>query len=820
MVQFWPSKKGLGTKLSYGNYGNGIISINQLDCKDNIHNCNNENITITSSVEFPRKKCSFNNLYLIDKSKVILNFKKQSNNEKNNHNHINESHNLKNNIYIPKKIITSNIIESNILSSEFAYDPTDGRLISIFDIKFKKSKKYHKIILYSTGNLGNILSISLISNYFSKVCEKDNIKDFQIVNTPKLLNQINIIFNQKIKQIEVNNFFFDKGSFFIIVRTNNIIYILLCFKSLKKKKLKSEYEIISELNSKDFYDHEFSDLTFNPWNTNQFSVVDIKGNFGVWTIKNINNKYKILRNEFNSENFEYEPTIFDPCELSNWKRISWAYDSNHLILVSRSSLVLFKLEPCLISKQIITSKVWSRIQDIYKIDDYFITLTSKEIIIFHLNQSLEKVISWKHYLKEDDMSLKLFVLKTKDDLNLKCLIYSQLHSLIFIYDFGKRNGRLCFLKNPYFIKKTSDISSLQDLNFFSLNEDFYLNYNEKNNKLAFEMFVLLELSIENEFCYSIYSTRNSLILTNLSEINFSNEKNENQLKSQLFLFNKITLNDLLTLKNYKLIANKNHLKKNLKENLDNSESLFEIIKKKNININSIDETFYIYDQINKSINLNQSQIINLVPSFFFKKKNHELEIHDFLNQIEIQKIILRIKEDLNLNKFTKNNSFDSIMLTILTLIKIKKIITSDISNLKIEFLNLIFPKVNFLLKFWDDKGDKKTISTLEKHNIDQIKNQENFNVIKSNDEFEYLENDYSRQCSSQPINHDKNNFLNSNDYEKNISESQSLTSNSKVFSRISKLSEKMFLKSLNKKNASSSYLSQKKIKKKKLLSFV
>ena len=196
----------------------------------------------------------------------------------------------------------------------------------------------------------------------------------------------------------------------------------------------------------------FSDVTFNPWVSTQFGVVDVKGNFGIW---NINSKKEALTKlkKFDSNpktssdepdsSLKVESTIHDVTELSNWKRIIWAHDYNHIFVVSRSSLTQFELTPELSSQRLITSDTWSKIQDIHKNPEsmkYAFILTSKELIWFEVSNPLRRLMSWKHFLDDKDPSLRLQVSEYEDCSKFICIIYSQIRPIILVYNFGIKDG--------------------------------------------------------------------------------------------------------------------------------------------------------------------------------------------------------------------------------------------------------------------------------------------------------------------------------------------------------------------------------------------
>ncbi|CUM64746.1 uncharacterized protein PRCAT00002357001 [Priceomyces carsonii] len=507
----WPCKSGLGNILGYGVKGNGIVASEK--SVDDEHN----NAT-TIKVEFPRKLDDASSIKEIEGSKsdlvgsqvpiFTLNSRIYNKFELAvSSSYTERSEKLMYNdpkMYIPRDILKSYLVESNSLTSTIAYDPTFGRLFSLSEIRTRNGNYSAKIMAYVTGETGNIFNISTVD--YRRIEIRNKSSQTSEIYTPEILKPFQVAFSEPIKQIEFSLKSFGFIPSFVLIRSASKIYIVSCYKSGRTRDLqrsKVEMDLVSELGTNDLSRNEFADVAFNPWDYTQFSAVDVKGNFGVWNIRrerpnclkrvNFNIDYEVGEQNTTSVP-KCSPSISDSEELSNWKRIIWGGSEGSLIVISRSSATQFTIIPKLTSFELISAKTWSKIQDVFRNERYAFLLTSKELIWLSISPETKRILSWKHFLDDQDPSLKLHVCK-KQGHNYICLIYSQMHPLIFVYTFGFRDEKPCSLRDPYFIRRAKDMRGVQQVHLATLNRNFFTLLND----LVQEEDLVSESDLESDF---------------------------------------------------------------------------------------------------------------------------------------------------------------------------------------------------------------------------------------------------------------------------------------------------------------------------------
>lgn len=540
----WPSKEGLGVQLSYGVNGNGIVVSKETSSN------NGEICKRLPHLQFPRKRNLGIALNKVGKSSITLVNQQTSLFDLNSRVYDNLKNTVINqpsqpkrkmysdtNIYVPDEILKSYVIESKSLTSTIAYDPTYGQLFTIFDIRSRNGSSTCKAMAYVTGETGTILNISVLQYQEKELTDNKHEMTGIRALIPVLADPFQVALSEPIKQIEPCKLkeCFDYIPSYLLVRTDCKIHVLNCYKGTSQYTNSNiELDIIGELTTSDIMGHIFADITFNPWASTQFGVVDVKGNFAIWDIntkKDSRTKIKKLvlkqKKMMDSDTFqEIDPSIYEVTELSNWKKITWSHDYNHIFVISRSSLTQFTLNPELESQKLITSDTWSRIQDIYKNPndmEYAFILTSKELIWFKLSYPLQRLMSWKHFLDDNDPSLRLQVTEYDDGRGFLCLIYSQISPVIFVYNFGIRDGMPYSLKDPYYIRRGNEKSNnknslLQQVLLAELNMELYTPSKEFQDKPMNEdedkhiLTGLFEMSTDLGLKLSVFAENPGLLL--------------------------------------------------------------------------------------------------------------------------------------------------------------------------------------------------------------------------------------------------------------------------------------------------------------------
>ncbi|KAK6198692.1 RNA polymerase I-specific transcription initiation factor RRN6-like protein [Scheffersomyces amazonensis] len=491
----WPSKKGLGVRLSYGVSGNGsgvsgLSSEVEFARRDGPHEMYEIHQSLTNVVE--GQVPLYSNPELQESVKVSVSSIEG---------------------FIPSNIVSSLHHESDVFTSSIAHDPNFRNLLKIVGLKIKSTNKQSSClaVLYPGGASGNVLNISKLT-YMSIDAVKENNKYTSIL-MPDLATSYQITFTSQIKQIETPPTLSYYVSSYLVVRTNFKIYVLDC--CMNDEGI--DIQVISEIDNKQLSGFEFADVRFNPFDDSQFGLVDIKGNFGIWTVS----PQRVSKLNLGQQ------SIYDTKELSNWKRIIWSQDSHKVLVLSRTCMEEFDIATKQM-KRIITSNTWSRIQDCQRVEneDYAFLLTSKELIWLKLKGGIERMISWKHFLDDSDPSLQLSVSVISHQ-HYTCTIFSEANPLIFVYTFAIENGKPYSVKDPYCIKRGEYPGSLKQALFIKVNFNFYTNEQDSDLEqireddeeyIDCDKYVLFELSSCLGLTIRAFSTEPGFSIKNDEEI--------------------------------------------------------------------------------------------------------------------------------------------------------------------------------------------------------------------------------------------------------------------------------------------------------------
>ncbi|ODV61702.1 Rrn6p ASCRUDRAFT_7894 [Ascoidea rubescens DSM 1968] len=260
--------------------------------------------------------------------------------------------------------------------------------------------------------------------------------------------------------------------------------------------------------------YSFAYANFNPSNTDQFIAIDIKGNWKIFEIRKNNLETIISNNNFwfgsvymnNLDNDSENNKQFN-LSLSNWKRVYWnPNNENQIIILTRNSIYQIDLfTKYSVSGILVNFEDWSQLRDfqIALFDNSIaFLLTSKELIVVKFldnNKNDEKIdnssyifrpafkrlISWKHFLDPDDVSIKLSIADIKQnadsDMVFLLTVYSQIHSLNFIYEFCRSASTDLFqlVNQPFYIISNLNLivqsSQLIEVSKLNSSEPHYQN---------------------------------------------------------------------------------------------------------------------------------------------------------------------------------------------------------------------------------------------------------------------------------------------------------------------------------------------------------
>lgn len=518
----WPHKDGLGIRLSYGVDGNGVLVVDnsnkELLLEMKVAKLNQQGQIlkeITGSyrlldsvspgaadmpiVEVPTGE---------DVAKVIHDLE--------NSNHLD----------IPRCITSTYLAESS-MSATKSYDPTLGEVTAIFNLPANKEDLQTKIFAFRSGISGNLLNLAVLK--YKPVDFRESVTlDPLGVFEPYFSEQTKVSLSERIAQISTCDFVYGSISPFIIIRTTLKLYALECkvkrASSTQNSELKVDVSLVGEVDASQAGLDDFADISFNPWNYCQFAVVDIKGRFAIWNINKLHMK-PIKRLKLDTS--DCVPDVYDPAELSDWKRICWGKDMKTLLVLSRSSIHEFDLDARLQKNKLMTASTWSRIRDIYRVGKHAFLLTTKELIWFDVGESLSRKISWKLFLSDEDPSFKLSI--TSHDDRFICLIYSHISPLVFVYNFGIKDGVAFSLQDPYFILRKRNEPAVQiqlvKLNDIQVASDFA---NSTNSNIYYG---LIELDIHSKLSITYYSELSDLQVIRTENSSNIIEQSGNTIKS-------------------------------------------------------------------------------------------------------------------------------------------------------------------------------------------------------------------------------------------------------------------------------------------------
>ncbi|GAV55774.1 hypothetical protein ZYGR_0AY01670 [Zygosaccharomyces rouxii] len=263
------------------------------------------------------------------------------------------------------------------------------------------------------------------------------------------------------------------------VLTENALYFIK-IDNVDPQTSHISYSMHEPLRSVSFGDFPFADFAFNPWELQQFAVIDIKGNWGVARLPKAVKPGSRIRFIPNMKG-----SIFDPEELSNWKRIEWSSSYSRLLIINASKMIELDFENDW-QLEVVQAKTWSYLRDYRRVDDEFgVLLTSKEIIIVSTkseNEQVSRVISWKHCLDPTDQTLRLSINKLPLGFNMLILtcIFSKGHDKVYVHGF-------CHDQDRHLVQSVDGpILFCMPHVFHGISSMHFLPYNEEERWLASE----------------------------------------------------------------------------------------------------------------------------------------------------------------------------------------------------------------------------------------------------------------------------------------------------------------------------------------------
>ncbi|GEQ68907.1 hypothetical protein JCM33374_g2576 [Metschnikowia sp. JCM 33374] len=438
----WPGKKPLGSQLTYGVSGSPVVVSAPVKTPNQAH----------STLKYPRLQGTGPVFHPIDNSTVELSPPTPENDVKLRHSQVASSVNLHDEIGASEELLAALDADARPFYQPEAYDPSKGPLSTWFllgmgafsepvFINGKPYKQKAKSTVISV-RCHAFTSDPCTLKVFPMMPKNKNFLDtkrpehsqkalFGVPDTSKLAVELRFPF--QILQIEVC-----RDHKLIAVRgVRQVAFVAFSWNNTPGNKgiiLNKAFSIV----------HEQADLAHITFGPNKFVFIDVVGTCKAYSF--------ILR-----ENWEYSLISevfvprFEPSDTSAWKRLCWpsAPSSDYFYVFTRKSTAKVSIKTSNVNK-LITFFVWSSAQDVVLLGQNLFLLTSQELIWIRVSAGGEfcRLLSWKHYLDNQDVTLKLTTCYCSADDAFVCIIYSQVSPLSLMLSFGMRDGLPCSLSDP------------------------------------------------------------------------------------------------------------------------------------------------------------------------------------------------------------------------------------------------------------------------------------------------------------------------------------------------------------------------------------
>lgn len=408
----------------------------------------------------------------------------------------------------PQKLVAAIANESAVLQQEVVVDPKRGPTTAVFEIgtggysklividgkrTFPKAKSTFvqmQAVAYASGPNRNVLSVAALMPRRKQVyrasddgSDRLGAPDGKLVaGFPQLM--VECLFPNEI--LQVCPFPHNK---LLAVRTGSEVHILRyswCNDPGEKSIL---LEKVGAVSCDSLGGRMFAHVEVNPYSKDEFLAVDERGTIGMWKCNLASQLGCISRTAV----IEGPPS---PQEYSSWRKAVWTSDPYKLLSFSRKSIDQISLDENCKREKLVTAQMWSHVQDVVVAGPFAFILTSKELIWAEMStrRPLRRLVSWKHFLDDTDLSARMCLLPCKGNSTFVCGVYSRQSPLIIMYTFGLVNERPCSVRDPYYL--TAKAGHLTDL---SMSESAFSELEEKT------LVGLLEVGENGEVHYSLLS---------------------------------------------------------------------------------------------------------------------------------------------------------------------------------------------------------------------------------------------------------------------------------------------------------------------------
>ncbi|GME71654.1 unnamed protein product [Ambrosiozyma monospora] len=332
-----------------------------------------------------------------------------------------------NSFFIPHDAIkTSTINSETFIHPKEEIDPCEGDVVKILEFPDLEGWSKRYLLLTADGPLRNLVTFTSLEEGFNPVLQH---------RAPPFYVSNSVSFPSKVNHIAVSPYR-PSSTQTIAVMTVNSVHVFRVIWKTEQFVLEPAFKI----GKADLAGFQFAHVEFNPAHS-KIAVVDVKGNFEVYGYKS---------HRFHSSNWTLK-TIYDPVELSNFKKIIWSNEGFYLMTRSSLHMVDYLNATCKL-----VANAWSKLVDyVSPVDENGIgfLLTTREIIVVDELNGFKRLLGWNHYLSEKDLSMKLKVIPTLNKnysiIGYTCMVTSRMYPITFALEFLLTGNGPVVLNSPY-----------------------------------------------------------------------------------------------------------------------------------------------------------------------------------------------------------------------------------------------------------------------------------------------------------------------------------------------------------------------------------
>lgn len=182
----------------------------------------------------------------------------------------------------------------------------------------------------------------------------------------------------------------------------------ICSKTVMRLKMPSGHTV------------NWSDCTFNAWDSSKIAAVDTTGRWIVWGIRSFKNAIAdvLIESQMTSVSEELKVRSHEDHHFA-WHRIFWILDVHHVLLCNRHQVCLFDIFN--ISAEVLVQWTISEPSSTAIIldcrqspssDNHIFVLTTSHIMLLRMHTenasaAIETISSWQHHRDHSDVSMKL-----------------------------------------------------------------------------------------------------------------------------------------------------------------------------------------------------------------------------------------------------------------------------------------------------------------------------------------------------------------------------------------------------------------------------